>query len=77
MHAGVDPGYLQRINDSLGYPCKDLNSGFKYLGYLLKPGSYKSKDWQWLIDKFESRINHWCNKWLTLGGRLVLIKASA
>jgi hypothetical protein len=74
LHAGVDPGSLQRINDTLGYPCKDLSLGFKHLGYLLKPRSYKSLDWQWLIDKFESRINHWCNKWLTLGGRLVLIK---
>jgi hypothetical protein len=32
-------------------------------------------DWGWLIKKFEKRLDHWCNRWLTLGGRLVLIKA--
>jgi hypothetical protein len=42
---------------------------------MLKPDNYKAVDWQWLIDKFESRISHWSNKWLSLGGRLVLIKA--
>jgi hypothetical protein len=74
LHAGVDTGSLQRIVDVLGYSVKDLNCGFKYLGYLMKPGSYKTMDWQWLVDRFETRINHWCNKWLTLGGRLILIK---
>jgi hypothetical protein len=74
LHAGVDTGSLQRIVNALSYPCKDLSSGFKYLGYLLKPGSYKAMDWQWLVDRFNSRINLWCNKWLTMGGRLVLIK---
>jgi len=74
LYADVDPGSLQRLNDALSYPCKDLSSGFKYLGYLLKTGSYKAMDWQWLVDRFESRINLWCNKWLTLGDRLVLIK---
>jgi len=31
-------------------------------------------DWKWLVERFETMINHWCNKWLTLGGRLILIK---
>jgi hypothetical protein len=32
-------------------------------------------DWGWLIKKFEKRLNHWYNRWLSLGGCLVLIKA--
>jgi hypothetical protein len=75
LHSGVDPENLQSIKEFLLYPCKDLALGFKYLGYFLKYESYKIEDWKWLIDKFETRINHWCNKWLTLGGRYVLIKA--
>jgi hypothetical protein len=74
MYAGVDPEILQSLKDLLHFSCKDLAVGFKYLGYLMKPDCYKSEDWQWLIDKFESRINHWCNKWLSLGGHFVLIK---
>jgi hypothetical protein len=40
----------------------------------MKPDRYKEEDWQWLIDRYEARLNHWCNKWLSMGGRLVLIK---
>jgi hypothetical protein len=36
--------------------------------------NYKAADWCWLISKFENRINQWCNRWLSLGGRFVLIK---
>jgi hypothetical protein len=53
----------------------DLSSGFRYLGYFLKIDRYKSEDWIWLIDKFEARISHWCNRQLSMGGRCVLIKA--
>jgi hypothetical protein len=27
-----------------------------------------------MIDKIESRTKQWCNKWITLGGRLTLVK---
>ena len=33
------------------------------------------KYWLWLIKKFEKRISHWTYRLLSLGGRLVLIKA--
>jgi hypothetical protein len=51
-----------------------LSQGFKYLGYHLKPGATKSEDWCWLVEKFERKIGFWCNKWLSLGGRFVLVK---
>jgi hypothetical protein len=51
-----------------------LSEGFKYLGYLLKADSLKPSDWNWLIAKVEKRIGHWCNRWLTLGGRYTLLK---
>jgi hypothetical protein len=40
----------------------------------LKIDRYKKEDWQWLIAKYEYRISHWCNRWLSIGGRLILIK---
>jgi hypothetical protein len=51
-----------------------LTLGFKYLGYFLKAGKtlLKTGDGYWL--KFESRIKHWCNRWLTLGGHCILVK---
>ena len=30
----------------------------------------------WLIKKVENRIAHWCNRWLSLGGRFILVKYS-
>jgi hypothetical protein len=51
-----------------------LSIGFKYLGYYIKADHYKASDWGWLITKVEKRVSHWCNKWLTIGGRFTLIK---
>jgi hypothetical protein len=57
------------------YKFVDLNEGFRYLGFFLKPANYRVEDWRWLIIKFEKRIGLWCHHWLTLGGRFVLVKA--
>jgi hypothetical protein len=52
----------------------DLSLGFRYLGYRLKPGASSATDWTWLVSSFERKIGFWCNKWLSLGGRLILVK---
>ena len=52
-----------------------LEDGIKYLGFRIKPNCYKKEDWNWLLEKMESRINNWCNRWLSRAGRLVLIKS--
>jgi hypothetical protein len=46
----------------------------KYLGFCLKPNGYRLVDWNWLIEKVDKRINNWTSRWLSLGGRLVLVK---
>ena len=51
-----------------------MSVGFRYLGYFLKAEKSTFEDWRWLIVKFEKRINQWCNRWLTIGGRLILTK---
>jgi hypothetical protein len=28
----------------------------------------------WIYEKIEKKVNWWCNKWISLGGRLNLIK---
>ena len=57
------------------YKTQDFSSGFNYLGYFIKPSGYNVKDWLWLIKKFENRISHWSYRLLSMGGRLVLIRA--
>ena len=52
-----------------------LEEGIRYLGFLIKPNRLHKGDWTWLIEWVERRIGHWCYRCLSLGGRLILIKA--
>jgi hypothetical protein len=52
-----------------------LNDGFKYLGFILKPNGHIKFDCIWLLAKVENDIFLWCNKWLSRGGRLILLKS--
>ena len=49
--------------------------GFKYLGYWVKPLNYLVRDWQWLVRKFEKRVSNWTYHFLSLRGRLILLKS--
>ena len=48
----------------------NLQDGFKYLGFHLKPNDYQKLDWKWLIGKLEKRLQSWSNKWLSRVGHL-------
>jgi hypothetical protein len=74
LQYGLQQNILIQLKAIFHYNFLDLSNGFRYLGYFMKIDRYKSEDWQWLIDKFDRRINHWCNRWLSLGGRFILIK---
>ena len=52
----------------------DVQDGIKYLAFVLKPNDYQKMDWLWMIGKVEKKLHIWCNKWLSRGGRLILIK---
>ena len=62
------------ISAILPYKMEPIDLGFKYLGFRLKPLGYCLKDWRWIIKKFENKIGHWTHKFLSLGGRLILIR---
>jgi len=75
LQKGIDEAILQRISGILPYRSDDFRKGFSYLGYFLKPNCYLVKDWLWMVSKFEKKILHWTNRLLSMGGRLVLIRA--
>jgi hypothetical protein len=77
LHTGIQQETLEELKVLYIYDFKDLSGGggFNYLGYFLKLDSYRAEDWSWLIEKFEHRINHWCNRLLSLGGRYILVKS--
>ena len=52
-----------------------MDEGFKYLGFVLKHNAYSFKNFDVTIQKIEGRIQCWTYKFLSRGGRLVLLKA--
>ena len=60
------------ISHEFSYPWKSLEVGFTYLGFFLKPNNYLVDDWNWLIWKFQFRINQWVPRCLSLGGHVTL-----
>ena len=62
------------IGRFLAYKMEYITLGFKYLGYFLKPLGYCVNDWKWLIQRYERKISHWAQKFLSMGGRLTLIQ---
>jgi hypothetical protein len=75
LHHGVTPSVLDSLKYYFPYNHRDLSEGFRYLGFYLKFNRLKAADWLWLVEKYEKRITHWSSRWLSLRGRMVLIKA--
>jgi len=63
------------LQNIFSFPVDRIVKGMKYLGFHLKPCRYLIKDWDWLIIKVEQRIQNWSFRWLSKGGKLILIKA--
>jgi len=61
-HSGLQGEELEKFKEAFPYNFVELFEGFRYLGYFLNTGKYKVEYWRWLIEKFEKRIGHWCNR---------------
>lgn len=57
------------------YTPHNLSDGLKYLGFQIKPNSYRIVDWIWLVIKLEKRLKSWNHRILSRAGRLFLIKS--
>ena len=74
LYNNIADDMFENIARAILYQKEPLVSGFKYLGYFLKPLGYRVCDWMWLVQKFEKRICHWSHKLLSLGGWLTLVQ---
>jgi hypothetical protein len=74
-HWGVSDSELLLLKATIPLSFKNLGDGFSYLGFHLKMGASSSGDWSWLVASFKKKIDFWCNKWLSLGGRLILVQS--
>jgi hypothetical protein len=52
-----------------------MQSRIKYLGFMLNPNKYGVEDWKWMLSCVKRRINLQCNKHISKGGQLTLIKS--
>jgi hypothetical protein len=72
---GITDAELISLKAIVPYNFVHLSAGFKYLGFQLYMGASPPEVWKNLVAHFEKRINFWCTKWLSLGGRYILIKS--
>jgi len=63
------------ISSHLPFEICNMEWSFKYLGFWLKPSSYRKQDWNWLVEKIEQKISHRSFKWLSRAGRLTLVNS--
>jgi hypothetical protein len=75
LYDGISKANLDPFKLILPYKFNHLSGGFKYLGYHLNTGAQRASDWDWLITKLIKKVGIWCNRWLSLGGRFILIKS--
>jgi hypothetical protein len=69
------PKVEEHILHQYSFHFEPLDNGLKYFGYHLKPKDYIVPYLMWPFRKIDARITCWCYRWLTIGGRLVFLKA--
>lgn len=76
IHNGKDESVLEEIRQLFGISSNHIDDGFNYLGFILKLCGFKIKKWEWLIGKFKYKLDSWKHKWMSLGGRLIMLNPS-
>ena len=74
LHSNIPEPDVLSLSRSIHYKKLHITTAFNYLGYYIKPLGYQTRDWNWLVQKFEKKISHWTHKMLSLGGRLILVQ---
>ncbi len=72
---GVHSHFSSQIKHQWGF--KQLPKDSKYLGLLLFLSANKSKDFAFIMERLEARVNGWKSKCLSWSSRAILIKSVA
>lgn len=70
-------GEIDRVRVCEQLQVKETKSPGKYLGMPMCVGKSKSEVFGFLNDRIEHKLQGWCNKYLSKGGKLVLLKTAA
>lgn len=74
-HSRLSEQRLAALKNIVSFNFQQLEGGFMYLGYFLKPNGYRINHWVWLLRRVEQKISHWTFRLLSIGGRLILVKS--
>jgi hypothetical protein len=56
-HLNISRYQQEWISSQFDFPVVDIEVGSKYLGFILKPNSYSIRDWMWLVENLEKKLN--------------------
>lgn len=71
----LEQGSMDWIFSQFNFTLTKINHGIKYFGFIINPNDYYTKKyWSWFVSNIKGKLNLWCNKWLSRGGRLVMMK---
>jgi hypothetical protein len=71
----ITPIEMRDISRILSIEGHTIWETFTYLGVPISKKSPRSTSWNHILDKLKNRISSWGANWLTLAGRIVLIKS--
>ena len=75
LHSCDDPEVKIYISSLFPYKMHNLNEGFKYLGFHLKPNGHRKDDWLCLVQRIQMTNGSWSFRCLSLGGRMVSVSS--
>ena len=73
LYNNISSIVLDSIQVLFPYKMHQIDTGFRYLGYPVKPLNYQVRDWRWVIRKFEHKLSNWSFIFLSMRGRLILL----
>ena len=73
MGVNVSREFMIMVCDFLN--CSEGSLPFKYLGLPVDANPGRVATWEPLLDQLSKRLNSWGNKYISLGGRIVLLNS--
>jgi len=69
---GVNKSMIENFANTLN--CTHMEISFKYLGLMVGGNPRRKQFWSPLVEKIRSKLNAWKGRYLTVPGRIYLIK---
>lgn len=75
IYNGFSNQSILLVREICPFPINNLDEGFKYLGFYMKPNKCHISYWVWMVWTVEAQILVWCNCYLSRCVHLMLVKS--